>query len=60
MFATQGGRDCLLADAGHDKVWTADGARDLVRCGPGRDLAIVDRNDRTRGCERVVTRRYLH
>ena len=27
--------------------------RDVVRCGPGKDRAKVDRRDRVRGCERV-------
>ena len=56
------GRDVLIggpsADAmaggdGPDRFRARDGSRDRVRCGPGRDVAVVDAKDRTRGCERV-------
>lgn len=47
------GRDRVLAGDGGDYVDVRDGARDLVRCGRGRDTAVVDRRDRVRGCERV-------
>jgi 3',5'-cyclic AMP phosphodiesterase CpdA len=48
------GRDRLVAGPGSDLVRARDGVRDLVRCGPGkRDVAIVDRRDRVRGCEIV-------
>jgi hypothetical protein len=30
-----------------------DGARDLVMCGNGQDVATVDRRDSLSGCERV-------
>ena len=39
------GRDVLDAGAGNDTLRARDGQRDLVRCGPGRDLAVVDRRD---------------
>jgi hypothetical protein len=26
----------------------------VIDCGPGRDVAIVDRSDRTRRCETVI------
>jgi len=48
------GRDCLLGGRGRDRLHAADGRRDMVRCGRGRDVAIVDRKDRVRHCERVV------
>jgi hypothetical protein len=32
------------------------GARDVVDCGAGRDIARVDAADRVRHCERVITR----
>jgi hypothetical protein len=48
------GRDCLLGGSGRDRLHAADGRRDVVRCGRGRDVAIVDRKDRVRRCERVI------
>ncbi|MGD9572780.1 MAG: beta-propeller fold lactonase family protein [Thermoleophilia bacterium] len=48
------GRDRLIGGPGDDRIHARDGARDVVRCGPGRDLALVDAGDRVRGCERVV------
>ncbi len=48
------GEDLLLGDAGGDRITAAgDGSRDVVRCGAGKDTAIVDRGDRVSGCERV-------
>lgn len=47
------GRDRLAAGAGDDHVDAADGARDRVRCGSGRDEVTADRRDRLSGCERV-------
>jgi hypothetical protein len=44
-FAGGPGNDILLAV---DAVGT-----DFIGCGPGRDVAYVDRGDRTFGCERV-------
>jgi hemolysin type calcium-binding protein len=52
-----GGKDRLDAGPGDDSVHAADGRRDEVRCGPGRDVARVDARDRVLGCERVVIRR---
>ena len=48
------GRDEIAAGPGNDFVRASDEARDLVRCGSGRDRAFVSRNDRARGCERVT------
>ena len=57
------GRDVLIggpgvnaydAGPGSDYVEARNGKRELVRCGPGRDRARVDRRDRVRGCERVI------
>jgi hypothetical protein len=45
-------RNRFTAGAGPDRVDTANGRPDVVHCGPGRDLAIADRNDRLAGCER--------
>jgi Ca2+-binding RTX toxin-like protein len=57
------GTDRLIADGGigvgqaprggNDYVSARDGRRDLVDCGPGRDVAQVDRFDRVTGCEIV-------
>ena len=42
----------LTAGSGPDRVDTANGRRDVVHCGAGRDRAIADREDRLAGCER--------
>ena len=47
------GRDVLRGGAGRDSLNAADGARDTVDCGKGRDSARVDKRDRVRGCEKV-------
>lgn len=58
----EGGPDVLIggpglnaydAGKGRDLVKADNGRPELVRCGSGRDRALVDRLDRTRGCERV-------
>ena len=48
------GRDRIFAGSGPDYVKARDGERDVVDCGPGRDIANVDAADVVRGCERVV------
>jgi hypothetical protein len=48
------GRDRVFAGAGNDRVFSRDSRRDVIDCGPGRDVAIVDRIDRTRRCETVI------
>jgi len=51
------GRDLLEGGGGNDRILARDGARDVVRCGLGRDVVEVDRLDRiARDCE-VVRRR---
>jgi Tol biopolymer transport system component len=50
----RGGRDVLQGGAGNDVLRARDGQRDIVECGPGRDVAIVDRRDVVRACERVL------
>jgi N-acetylglucosamine-6-sulfatase len=51
-----GGPDYLFAGAGRDNVAARDGERDVISCGSGRDLALVDPSDRARpSCERVRT-----
>jgi hypothetical protein len=48
------GRDVLSGSAGDDVLRARDGARDVVRCGRGRDVAVVDRLDAVAGdCETV-------
>jgi Ca2+-binding RTX toxin-like protein len=49
-----GGRNRLSGGAGNDRIAAVNGRRETVNCGPGRrDVARVDRRDRTRGCEEV-------
>jgi Ca2+-binding RTX toxin-like protein len=49
-----GGTDDLRGGHDNDTVRARDARVDRVRCGRGRDLAIVDRQDRVLpGCERV-------
>ena len=53
-YATVGAaskRNRVAAGAGRDRVDTANGRRDLVHCGSGRDIAIADREDTLAGCE---------
>jgi hypothetical protein len=47
------GHDRLNGGPGRDRILARDGVRDIVRCGTGRDHAIVDAKDATRGCERT-------
>lgn len=46
--------DVLLGGPGNDLFRARDGSVDTVDCGAGRDIAIVDRVDITRRCERVI------
>jgi arylsulfatase A-like enzyme len=46
-------RDWICAAGGNDTVSVRSGGRDVVRCGPGRDVAIVDARDRVESCEVV-------
>lgn len=50
------GADRISGGIGNDTLNARDGVRENVSCGPGRDTAIVDRRDRTVGCERVLRR----
>ena len=51
------GVDVLQGGPGRDTINAKDGVRgDRVSCGPGRDVAIVDRKDKTVGCEKVRRR----
>jgi dipeptidyl aminopeptidase/acylaminoacyl peptidase len=51
------GRDRLLGGSGSDILGAVDGARDVIDCGPGRDIVVAERRDRIgRDCERVIVR----
>jgi hypothetical protein len=43
---------------GNDIIRAQDQERDTVDCGPGRDVASVDKRDVVKGCE-IVHRRPL-
>jgi Ca2+-binding RTX toxin-like protein len=47
--------DRLTGGRGSDRIRARDGAADAVRCGRGADVALIDRRDRVRGCDRVLT-----
>lgn len=50
------GRDLLAGGRGNDHIFGADGVRDVIRCGKGRDHVIADVHDAvSRDCE-LVTR----
>jgi arylsulfatase A-like enzyme len=49
-----GGPDYVFAGAGNDVIRARDGNRDVVKCGPGNDVAVVESPDRVSSdCERV-------
>jgi Ca2+-binding RTX toxin-like protein len=48
------GADELIGGPGRDVIRSRDRAADLVDCGSGLDLAIVDRRDRVRQCNIVL------
>jgi hypothetical protein len=47
------GRDRLSGNGGRDRLEARDRSRDIVKGGPGHDVARVDRRDRRRGIEEV-------
>ena len=50
--------DKIKAKARNDKVRARGGGPDRINCGGGkRDVAIVDRNDTTRACEKVTRKK---
>ncbi|MEA2123799.1 MAG: hypothetical protein QOI80_581, partial [Solirubrobacteraceae bacterium] len=55
VFGGQG-RDRLFGGPGRDRIGARGARRDVVNCGRGRDVAVVDRTDRVSRCE-VVRRR---
>ena len=50
LFDDQG-RDHLDGGPGNDRFSARDGHRDVIICGPGEDIAIIDRHDVAVGCE---------
>jgi Ca2+-binding RTX toxin-like protein len=50
------GLDKLNGGVGDDTVNSADGVRDTVDCGAGKDSVVADRIDVVRGCEKVTRR----
>jgi hypothetical protein len=46
-------KDRLIGGAGDDRIEARDGERDVVKCGPGKDVAFVDKKDEVKGCEKV-------
>jgi Ca2+-binding RTX toxin-like protein len=46
--------DRINGENGHDIVNSRDKAEDLVDCGPGIDLALVDRRDFVRNCNLII------
>ncbi len=51
------GRNRYWGEGGPDRIEAVNGIREVVDCGPGRDLVRADRRDRLRKCERVQIRR---
>ena len=49
----KGGTDVIYAGMGDDRVLARDGAKDVIDCAEGVDVAIVDRIDVTEECETV-------
>ncbi len=48
------GVDRLFGGKGNDRIMARDGRRDIINCGAGRDIAIVDNFDRVvPGCESI-------
>jgi Ca2+-binding RTX toxin-like protein len=47
------GMDRLVAGPGNDTLDALDGKADVVRCGAGDDIAVVDAKDQVSGCEDV-------
>jgi Ca2+-binding RTX toxin-like protein len=47
------GPNTYLGGAGRDIITAANGRKERVNCGAGRDRARADRTDKLRGCESV-------
>jgi dipeptidyl aminopeptidase/acylaminoacyl peptidase len=50
------GIDTINGDSGADLIDARDTSRDIINCGAGIDIALVDSHDRVRNCERVRRR----
>ena len=50
------GLDLFDAGPGQDRIRSADGRAETVRCGPGADRVLADRADRRSACESVRLR----
>lgn len=48
------GTNKVKGGAGKDTINVADGKKETVDCGPGRDTARVDKRDKVKGCEKVI------
>ncbi len=48
------GKDAIFAGDGDDVVEARDGIVDRIDCGTGKDVATVDSNDVSKGCERLL------
>jgi Ca2+-binding RTX toxin-like protein len=54
VITGRGGSDRLFGGRGGDRLRARDGHQDTIDCGPGRDVAIVDRAELgVYDCERV-------
>ena len=47
------GKDSFDAGAGNDKINSADGVKETVECGKGRDTVTADTSDKLKHCEVV-------
>jgi TolB protein len=50
------GHDTILGRGGRDVIFARDGQRDWIDCGTEYDIAVVDKLDHVRNCERVLRR----
>ena len=50
--------DVLVGGEGHDVIRSANGGPDVVDCGPGWDVVIVDASDTLSGCDDVRVARF--
>lgn len=48
------GHDTILGKGGRDVIFARDGQRDYIDCGTEYDVAVVDKYDHVRNCERVL------
>ena len=53
VFGGQG-HDTILGRGGRDVIFARDGQRDWIDCGTQYDIAVVDKLDHVRNCERVL------